>query len=299
MDFVAVLLTILKILGIVLGSIVGLVLLLLILVLFVPIRYRGDLSYSDQREDSFSIVLKASYLLHIISLHFSLMHGETDFKFKIFGITIDFDKIKENKRKRLKKKRKAKKKKAKIKQQKNKATTVKESTPKSELKPAAKIEEPTEEKEPEKEKKSVFKKLKELYNKFIDFWKRLKEKIHDFLEAKERITEIIENEENQEAFRVVLHGIGSILKHVMPRKHLVKMKFGLEDPSLTGKILGAIYATSAVLGIRYEIEPNFEQKIIEVDAWAKGHIRIFSILVAALKMYKNKKIKELVHKIMD
>ncbi len=298
MGFVTVLLTILKILGIVLGSLLGLVLLLLVLVLFVPIRYRGDLAYSDQIEDSFSLKLKASYLLHIFSINFSLLHGDTDLKFKIFGITIDFEKIKENNSKRKKKKRKTKKKKKKTVQKQKKPETVDASTKKQvDVNSEKKIEEIP--KQSEKKKKSVFKKLKELYNKFIDFWKRLKTKIKEILETKDRIVEFLENKENQEAFHVVLQGIGKILKHIMPRKHLVKMKFGLEDPSLTGKILGAIYATSALIGIRYDIEPNFEQKIIVVDAWAKGHIRIFSVLIIALKIYKNKKIKELVHKFMD
>lgn len=61
MIFVTILLTILKITGLVLAGIIGLALLLVLWILLSPIRYKGRIKYSGKPD----IRIKASYLCHI------------------------------------------------------------------------------------------------------------------------------------------------------------------------------------------------------------------------------------------
>ena len=72
----AVFLTVLKIIGIILLSILGLVLLLLIIVLFAPIGYDSDGRYDDSDKDGLLINVHAHWLLRIIRFRFTLKGKE-------------------------------------------------------------------------------------------------------------------------------------------------------------------------------------------------------------------------------
>ena len=77
----AVFLKILAIIGIVLLSILGIILLAVLLVLFVPVRYRAEGSFKDNKP---RLIAGGSWLLHIVSVRYTL--GETDpLCIRVFG----------------------------------------------------------------------------------------------------------------------------------------------------------------------------------------------------------------------
>ncbi|MBR5357056.1 MAG: hypothetical protein IK121_09080, partial [Lachnospiraceae bacterium] len=82
----AVVLTILKIIGIVLLCVITLALFLIALVLFVPIRYRISAKRSDAKSDP-TAGIRATYLLHILCAGF-VYDKETDRYVKVFGIRL-------------------------------------------------------------------------------------------------------------------------------------------------------------------------------------------------------------------
>ena len=61
-----ILLTILKIIGIILLVIIGLILAILLCVLFVPVRYKAKIDYQEGKPD---ISVNVSYFLHAISVN--------------------------------------------------------------------------------------------------------------------------------------------------------------------------------------------------------------------------------------
>lgn len=87
----SVLLSVLKIIGIVLLCVVGFVLLVILLVLFVPIRY----SLKGKRvevTDELNVNVKITYLLHAVSIALNYSGGNLDKSLKIFGV--DTQKVK-------------------------------------------------------------------------------------------------------------------------------------------------------------------------------------------------------------
>ena len=85
-----VLLTILKITGIVLLSIIAFLLLILIIFLFVPVRYKAKGSFKDKiPQAKFSI----SYLLYILYIVFRYDQGFS-YSIRIFGIKLNLKKSK-------------------------------------------------------------------------------------------------------------------------------------------------------------------------------------------------------------
>lgn len=81
----AVVLTILKVIGIVLLAILALVLLLLLIALFVPIRYR---LCADKTGDEIGANVAVSFLLHAVSFKARYENKGIPYKFKIFGIPL-------------------------------------------------------------------------------------------------------------------------------------------------------------------------------------------------------------------
>ena len=299
MTFLSVLLAVLKILGIIVGSIIALILLLLLLILFVPIRYRMAGSFKE----AVKLQARASYLLHLLSVRFVLEGKEQSLFVRIAGIPIKFGEktaSSKSKEKPEKGKRKAKEKKPEKKPEKKtekKPEKNPEKSPKSdtEIKDDLKNDIP----ETDTPEKGVFKKFKDLYNKIRSGWNSFKNKVSHLKESVTGILEFIENEENKEAIREALSGLGRILKNILPRRYRLWVHLGLEDPATTGEITGAVYAASALLGLHIDFEPDFEEKVIEAEGTAAGHIRIIAILIVILKLYHNKKIKKIIHQITN
>ena len=93
---VSILLTVLKIIGIVVLVILALILFVLLLVMFVPVRYRANGSYQD---GTFMTRLRVSWLLHMVSVKGDFQNGqELHIVLKILGIPF-FDTLRNKKTK--------------------------------------------------------------------------------------------------------------------------------------------------------------------------------------------------------
>ena len=94
----SVLLTILKIIGIILAVIVGLVLLIILAILFAPIRYRID---GSGKIPDYSATAKANWLLFVLRFNAQIDNDGISYVLKLFGFFTlktfrkDFEKVKE------------------------------------------------------------------------------------------------------------------------------------------------------------------------------------------------------------
>ena len=73
------------------------------------------------------------------------------------------------------------------------------------------------------------------------------------------------------------------------------MGFGFEDPATTGKVLGATSIFYGIYGDKLELEPDFDKTVLYGKYKFKGRIRMCSLLIVALKLYRNKWIKEFIN----
>lgn len=276
MGFWLILLTILKIIGIIIASVLVLLLLIVSLVLFVPVRYSGEVGFKGKPD----ISVRVTYLLKMISARFEMHEGNQEFVIRIFGIRLGRRKNKKRKsRLRDRKNRKNRKKSESvvINEADNTADsdyveitteTFEEAAP-DEFGPAIKSD--------KKNKKNISKKAKGIYN-------NLSSKIKN-------INEEINNQGNRRAFRVVKDALAGILKHIKPQKHEIAVTFGTGDPATTGELLGGIYVFIYMSEINAEVYPDFENKIFEMESWFKGRIRLFTLLRIGLKTYFNEDVK--------
>lgn len=324
----AVILWILKIIGVLLLAILGLVLAFLLVVLLVPIRYRAEGSWYGELKASASV----SWLLHIISLR--AVYGERrEIILRIFGFRIGGER-------KIKRKKRAKKKAAEadgreeglqereenaqdLNRQdreaaepcKDSAGTLKDSRkPEVPQKPAAGME---------KTRKGQFSagkicdKLKAAMlrigraaaafkNKLLGIpklaerakraLKRTRRKLTELGKKKERLIAFLRDEENQRTFKLLKRQIFALLKHVLPRRVKGKLRFGFDDPYTTGQVLMYLAPFYGLYARKLELIPVFEEPVLDGELYLKGKVRIGTVLVLAARMMLDRNFRSLLKK---
>lgn len=152
---------------------------------------------------------------------------------------------------------------------------------------------PTSETDQESETKSTSaaaeapKKKKRKKSSFADRIKRICEKVSSLRAA-------VEDEENQKAFRLLLSRVKYLLHHLRFRRFEGRLVFGFDDPAMMGRILGVLSLFYPLYGESFTITPAFDHTAFEGEIALKGHVRLIHILIAAIQLMMNKKIRGLV-----
>lgn len=294
----AVLLTILKVTGIVILALIALVLLILIIVLFVPIRYRIK-AEKGVREDDMYAKVAVTFLLHIISAGFEYDDG-TDYYVKIFGIRVYPKKHKDEGL------------------DDHETSDVPAET---EVSSSADIEESpatvsnedafeatgyeevsdeylsdifsiADTQQPEAEECEQDEDLWDKFEKLID---RICQKFRSLAEKYERSKKNLEfwkrmynDKRNQRAFEHIKTVVLKVLKKIAPKSVKGFVRFGTDDPAITGGILAFLGILYPMLPRKLVIEPDFEEILLYGNVDIKGHIALIVLGVALLKLYFNK-----------
>ncbi len=287
---------ILKIAGILLGSILGIFLLATLLILFVPIRYQVNGSYQEK----INVKAKISWLLSIVKV--SIQYGEKGISFKIALFGISLGKKKEQKKILVREKENSEIEKVQetkeIKENKGIQET-KEIKEKKEIQEAKEIEEKKEiqeEKEESKEKFSFTKKIREIQEKIKYTICTICDKIKTARKKVEDIKDFLQDEKNKEAFRLITGQLLLLWKHTKPRKYSVTCHFGFEDPAITGQLLGAASMFMPLYKNKVQLYPDFNQKVFLAEGFLKGRVRIFPLFLIILRLWRNKQVRSTVRK---
>lgn len=291
-----VILLILKIIGIILLSVIFLILTGILLVVFVPARYRITADYHGTA----TAKVKMSWLLHIISVMIKYENGELKNEIRVFGVRYR----KRNKTKAVRKPKKTK----------TQPINEPENTePINEPSKTDSISEPvTTEQAPKKEAPAIeaipsdeeeytfWKKLKMFCHMLLERFKNIRytlSQIYDkLIHVKENITyyvEFMQDDRNQNAFRLCLSQFAVILRHIKPRKYRTDIVIGTDDPATTGTILAVLGIVYPIFEGNLHVTPDFERTIFEAELYARGRIRASAMLRAAWNIYFNKDFKRM------
>ena len=105
------------------------------------------------------------------------------------------------------------------------------------------------------------------------------------------ITDFFFDDRTQDAIHLLLGKVGNLLGHVRPRKLSGYLDFGFDDPSITGRVLGALSVFLPQVGKTFDINPDFEKSHLECDITSSGRIYLFYLIYIAASTYFNKNIK--------
>ncbi len=295
----SVILTILKILGILIAVLIGIVLLAAALVLFVPVRYR----ISGTIEEDKNIKAEFFWLLHVLSFRAVYAGGDFESSFRIFG---------------LQKKKKDKAPDSGNAQEEERGGTQEEERgdaasaagdiQKSEDSPdngkQLQTGEIQEDESPPKDERSgrrrprghriagIIDKAKTVRQKFL----QLIDRVAHMRQTGKEFWHTIVTESNRIAASYIGKELVYLLRHLRFRRWKADLVFSLGDPALTGQVLGGLATLPFLYQKGVQICPDFASDLsyLRGDFSIRGHLRLIHVLCSFLRLICKKECRNLV-----
>lgn len=320
-----VLLTILKVIGWILLGILGLILLTVLTVLLVPIRYRADGVWKEEKY----IRGRVTWLLHLLSIRVTY-EKELLLEVRVAGFLIYPKKERSGKRKKAASGADAEEGVGDADADTNvldadgakmpsaDVKTLGESAPAAgttdepQTQTVAEASEPQSadpneasaseadaqatdsDAAPEHSAGSFFEKLSGKLSQVTDRLRGMQQKTDRLKQQTAYYKRIWDQPQTRQAIRVGFYELGEIIRHVLPRKLEVFGIVGTGDPASTGQIM-------AIQGMLYpwhkgniRLEPDFEEKYIEGELHLKGRIRLGTFGICGLRILLNKNVRRLI-----
>ena len=284
---IGILLTALKIIGIVILAIIALALLIILMVLFIPVRYKGKVYFKEVPD----IALSVTWFFKFLSLNITYKDGldiigKVGWLFKVYSNHDDDTDTKEETEEYKSEVRETadtvnehKKEDISV-DNTNKANVITEK--KENLEAENKI------KALDKQEKKQSKKKKSKSNKKKSTAKK-ESKLDKLINKAKDIHYLLTEEENKKTLLRMLEKTKNLLVHILPKRIVGFFKFGFDDPSTTGQVLEAVAIFYPLYRDDFKIVPMFYDEIIEVDISFKGRLRVFYALYIGLILWLNKK----------
>ena len=310
---------ILKALGILLLVLLFLVLLIVCTVLFLPFCYRAQVL---KEEEGFACVKasgRVSWLFGAVALTASYEEQKPEAQILLFGASL------ETWKRRLKKIRRGE---ASVPRTEENETenaleaekTAEQKAPdqkEKQQKVTAQKEQPEQEQEPDAPKKSIlerfFGRIEYLPEKLLNLASSLLQTAFRLLELPFRLLEKLEQkiqagrrlkrkwESVKKFFRskmfreALLHAKKEVLyflKKAAPKKVTRTVRFGFNDPALTGETLGILGMIYGKLPKDLSIQPDFEQEILQGDVRMKGSFQAVTAAGIALRLFRDQNLRK-------
>lgn len=320
-------LTILKILGILLLVVIGLLILGILAILFVPLRYDGKISYNEKNQ---CVATQITWLFRLICIEggyqekvyararllwFTLWKWKADEKENdkendkedhlesADYSEEELDRLLEERSQKEESKEDIKE--AKAIEEKLDEPAVEENLTEvqpTEIEPTevqpTEIEltevEPTEIESKEVESKEA--EAKEKKPKKIQF-QQIGKRIEEIKEKIKHIKEMASDQRIHRAILLLIDGAWKMVRHSLPRKIKGRAKFGFEDPSTTGQILTYVSLLYPCYAKSVELVPMFTEKVIDLDLYFRGRVRLFSLIWICVKIWFDRNFRYLYKKV--
>lgn len=283
-------LTILKIIGILLLVLLGLLFSAALLVLVVPLRYRIWMEYRESLKAKVSV----SWLLKMAELK-AVYDGELDVDVRALWFHPLRDGGKKEPAETEEKKQ----------PQEPSGQLVIQSEPQSKiqsethsLKQSAKEREADQDDNIQSEKKGSGRpcagnRWKQISAAGLHFKSQICRKWNGFYRKMISYRNFVTNERNQRVFFMILGQSKRLVHHILPKKVLLQADIGFDDPATTGNVLAAASILYAFYGDRIQVTPYFDQEILEGEVEASGRIRLGTLLYLAAKVWFHKDFRML------
>ena len=310
---------ILKALGILLLVLLFLVLLIVCTVLFLPFCYRAQVL---KEEEGFACVKasgRVSWLFGAVALTASYEEQKPEAQILLFGASL------ETWKRRLKKIRRGEASVPRTEENETENALEAEKTAEQKApdqkdkqqKVTAQKEQPEQEQEPDAPKKSIlerfFGRIEYLPEKLLNLASRLLQTAFRLLELPFRLLEKLEQkiqagrrlkrkwESVKKFFRskmfreALLHAKKEVLyflKKAAPKKVTGTVRFGFDDPALTGETLGILGMIYGKLPKDLSVQPDFEQEILRGDVRMKGSFQAVTAAGIALRLFRDQNLRK-------
>lgn len=292
-----ILLMILKIVGILIAIILILLLLAMLILVFAPLQYRLDGSCKGTLETA-EVNLRFTWLYRVFGGYVSYREGKSDWQVRILWKKLNVKKESENVKNDLPQKKEMCQEKSQeesnhAEEKKDHPAIVSEEISEQKDKPESQAEKKSKvEESVTKEKnhgwiekiKKIFYKIKYTFRKFCD-------KIKIIAEKKEKLIEFLADEIHQNAFVKLKEELMRLLRFLKPKYLSGCVRFGFEDPSLTGKVLAWLSMFYGMYGEHLILQPDFQEKVLEGELHVRGKVRASYFLIVLFHIWRSKEIR--------
>ena len=147
------------------------------------------------------------------------------------------------------------------------------------------------EKEP---KKTLSDKITAVFDKIEYTFDKMCAKIEMLSAKAELVTDFLSDGVHQSAFLKCLAELKKLLFRLRPKQCRGEIRFGFEDPSLTGKVLAGTSMLYPYWGEHVYCCPDFEEKVLEGEVSVKGAFRILPAAVMGWNLLWNRNVRRTV-----
>lgn len=161
-------------------------------------------------------------------------------------------------------------------------------------------EQAAEESESEEEKKpGIRKRIKDKIDQLKAKASSLLDSVKALFELLKRkkglLAKYIRKKSTKRALKTAWVNVKWLLLHIAPKKYSGELSFGLKDPSLTGGICALISPVYVQIADKLQLYPDFEGELkVGGHGYIKGRIRLWGILIRALRVYRDKNIRKVI-----
>ncbi len=121
---------------------------------------------------------------------------------------------------------------------------------------------------------------------------RLKERIESIRSRISQIKDTYEELHGDLLIRKGLRALTSLLKHILPRRFKGWIRYGFDDPALTGYVTG-LAATCRPCHMMH-LEPDFQEQCFEADCSGSGLVRPIFLLALIVWLLLDKNVRRLI-----
>lgn len=148
--------------------------------------------------------------------------------------------------------------------------------------------------------KNVYYKIKAFIRRAIDTVKAALNKSqaaadtikHKYTEIRNKVTD----PENIELVRFLWTQIKAVMNIIKPAKYNINIRYGFEDSATTGWVAVRLAVLYGLMGMDVSIIPDFDNSIFEGDIYMKGRFNLYSFLIIAVRLYRNKSFRKLINR---
>ncbi len=297
---IAIILTILKWIGLIILILLGILILMILAVLFAPVHYRVKGQYIGGQ---WLLSGWIGWILHLMHLSFCFENLKQDVHMRILGV-----RLRRRKKKEKAKRKKTKRKKTKLKKTKRKKTRSKNTGDNSRKTAPVTSTDPMHEEnkrvpqhvqkedstqtaedidageETDNDQNGVllfWKLLGKIFGRVKQFLVMLSHMFRSLAEGGRKCSlakDFILCEETRAFIGMAWEQIQYFWRRIRPKRVKGWVHYGTSDPALTGQILGALAVWYGYSGCQVHISPDFEQEVLEgqleIRGWIQGYVAL-------------------------
>ena len=146
-------------------------------------------------------------------------------------------------------------------------------------------------------KESIWKRLKALISNIRDKLRLWRDKLKEINRKKEDLLRVYHSKRFDVAKQDVILYVKTLWEVIRPKRLEGYVHFGLEDPANTGQLLGVLAMALPLYDDFLTIQPDFEQPCIEGNLEGNGKIRLFPVARLVVKVIFNKNLIKVTKKV--